>query len=440
MAQVRYIFNDEALSYQDGELFLESVRLRDIADAAGTPFFAYSSRSIVRQYDRLTAAFSNSGLDVLVCYAMKANSNQSILNTLVRAGAGVDVLSKGELVRALQSNVDPQKIVFGGVAKTPEEIKLALEANILQFNVDSEPELDLIASIASARGQRASVALRVNPDVGAGAHSKITTGRSEDKFGIPWRRIRNAYAHAAQLPSLEVRGVATHIGSQITELTAFERAFERVSDLVRELRRDGHEIRDVDLGGGLGIQYVHDEKPPNPDEYAALVVRHFGQLGCQIVLEPGRYLVGNAGVLVSEVLYVKQGDTKTFVIVDSAMNDLIRPTLYEAHHEIVPLHLSEGTQDAVTVDVVGGACEAGDYFAQNRKMPALQPGDLVAILSVGAYGAVQSSNYNTRPLSSEVMVNGPLWEEVRPRQTYEDLIGMDRLPSWLSTTQKTVNT
>ncbi len=417
--------------YRGGTLHAEGVDLAALAREVGTPFYCYSSATLTRHYQVFAGAFAD--VNALVCYAMKANSNQAVLTTLARLGAGMDVVSEGELRRARAAGVPGSRITFSGVGKTEREIALALETDILCFNVESEPELAAISRIASSRGATARISLRVNPDVDAKTHAKISTGKSENKFGIPITRARAVYAHAATLPGIKVTGVVMLIGSQITNLKPFDDAFALLADFVRELRADGHVIDHVDLGGGLGIPYHEGEDPDSyhPERYAAVVKKHANSLGCQLVFEPGRLIVGNAGVLVTQVLYVKDGDGKTFVIVDGAMNDLVRPTLYEAHHDVkLVREPSVGTLPLVA-DVVGPVCETGDYLALARTMPACHPGDLIAIMSAGAYGAVQAGTYNSRLLVPEVLVDGDRYAVVRPRTTYDELIGLDRLPDWL---------
>jgi diaminopimelate decarboxylase len=367
----------------------------------------------------------------LVCYAMKANSNQAVIKTLANLGAGADVVSEGELKRALAAGVPPDRIMFSGIGKTARELALAVDTGILCVNVESEPELDLLSSIAKAKGRSVNVSVRVNPDVDPRTHAKIATGKSENKFGIPISRAREVYAHAAKLPGIKVTGVDMHIGSQITVLEPFSDAFTLLKEFVSTLRADGHTISHVDLGGGLGIPYRDDnEPPPHPDAYADVVKRATRGLECTLIFEPGRLIVGNAGILVTRVLYVKRGDAKIFVIVDAAMNDLIRPTLYEAHHEIWPVAEASGARQIVA-DVVGPVCESGDFFALDRSMAGMRSGDLLAILSAGAYGAVQAGTYNTRPLVPEVLVRGSQWAVVRPRLEVDQLIALDRLPPWL---------
>jgi diaminopimelate decarboxylase len=372
-------------------------------------------------------------LPALVCYAMKANSNQAVLATLARAGAGMDVVSEGELRRARAVGVPAQKIIFSGVGKTRAEMALGLDEDILCFNVESEPELEVLSQVAASRGRTARIAIRVNPDVDARTHAKISTGKSEDKFGVAISRAREVYARARSLPGVIVTGVDMHIGSQIVDLQPFDDAFALLADFVGVLRADGHAIDHVDLGGGLGIPYRRDNQPPpNPEAYAEIVRRRTKMLGCAVVLEPGRLIVGNAGVLVTSVLYVKNGPGKTFVIVDAAMNDLIRPTLYDAHHEILPVMEAAPSARRLKVDVVGPICESGDYLAQNREIAEVAAGDLLAVMSAGAYGAVQSGTYNSRLLIAEVLVNGADYAIVRARPSYEDLIGLDKIPPWLA--------
>jgi diaminopimelate decarboxylase len=418
-------------AYRDGAMCAEDVELSAIARAVGTPFYCYSSATIERHYRVFSEAFAE--LPALVCYAMKANSNQAVLATLARAGAGMDVVSEGELRRARAVGVPAQKIIFSGVGKTRAEMALGLDEDILCFNVESEPELEVLSQVAASRGRTARIAIRVNPDVDARTHAKISTGKSEDKFGVAISRAREVYARARSLPGVIVTGVDMHIGSQIVDLQPFDDAFALLADFVGVLRADGHAIDHVDLGGGLGIPYRRDNQPPpNPEAYAEIVRRRTKMLGCAVVLEPGRLIVGNAGVLVTSVLYVKNGPGKTFVIVDAAMNDLIRPTLYDAHHEILPVMEAAPSARRLKVDVVGPICESGDYLAQNREIAEVAAGDLLAVMSAGAYGAVQSGTYNSRLLIAEVLVNGADYAIVRARPSYEDLIGLDKIPPWLA--------
>ena len=417
--------------YRDGALFAEEVDLARIAEEVGTPFYCYSTATIERHFRVFSDAFV--GARALVCYAMKANSNQAVLTTLARLGAGMDVVSEGELRRARAAGVPGAKIIFSGVGKTRAEMALGLDEDIRCFNVESEPELEALAEVAASRGRRARIAIRVNPDVDARTHAKISTGKSENKFGIPISRAREVYARARALPGIEVGGVDMHIGSQITELEPFDDAFALLADFVRQLRADGHAIDHVDLGGGLGIPYRFDnEPPPHPERYAEIVERRTRNLDCEVFFEPGRLIVGNAGVLVTTVIYVKRGEKSNFVIVDAAMNDLIRPTLYDAHHEIRPLRDSSPEGARFRADVVGPVCESGDYLALDRELPELRAGDRIAILSAGAYGAVQAGTYNSRLLIPEVMVKGGAFAVIRPRPTYDELIGLDKIPPWLA--------
>jgi diaminopimelate decarboxylase len=418
-------------AYRDGALHAEEVDLAAIADAVGTPFYCYSTATIERHYRVFSAAFAD--VRALVCYAMKANSNQAVLATLARLGAGMDVVSEGELRRARAAGVPGGKIIFSGVGKTRAEMALALDEDIRCFNVESEPELEALSEVAHSRGRRARIAIRVNPDVDAHTHAKISTGKSENKFGIPISRARAVFAHARTLPGVEIDGVDMHIGSQITELSPFDDAFALLADFVRQLRGDGHAIGHVDLGGGLGIPYRFDQEPPPlPERYAEIVARRTRDLDCEVFLEPGRLIVGNAGVLVSTVIYVKRGENKNFVIVDAAMNDLVRPTLYEAHHEIWPLREPSRRGPRLRADVVGPVCESGDYLALDRDLPEPAAGDRIAILSAGAYGAVQAGTYNSRPLVPEVLVRGGDFAVIRPRLGYAELIGLDKIPPWLA--------
>jgi diaminopimelate decarboxylase len=417
-------------AYRDGVLHAEAVNLASLAQEVGTPFYCYSTATLERHYRVFAGAFTD--VPSLVCYAVKANSNQAVIATLAKLGAGADVVSGGELKRALAAGVPRDKIMFSGIGKTAAELALALDENILCVNVESEPELELLSALAAGKGRTANVSVRVNPDVDAKTHAKIATGRSENKFGIPISRARAVYAHAAKLPGLRVVGVDMHIGSQITELSPFDDAFALLSDFVRQLRTDGHTISHVDLGGGLGIPYREDnDPPPDPSAYAAVVKRATRGLDCKLIFEPGRLIVGNAGILVTRVLYLKRGEAKTFVIVDAAMNDLIRPTLYEAHHEIQPVGEPPPGVGRILADVVGPVCESGDFLALGRDMAEPWPGDLLAVMTAGAYGAVQSGTYNTRPLVPEVLVRDGEWALVRPRLEADQLISLDKLPAWL---------
>jgi diaminopimelate decarboxylase len=415
-------------AYKDGVLHAEDVNLQALAEEVGTPFYCYSTATLERHFRVMDGAFKDT--DHLLCYAMKANSNQAVIKTMAALGAGMDVVSEGELRRALAAGVPARKIVFSGVGKTAKEMAYALREGIACFNVESEPELELLSTVAQRVGQRASISIRVNPDVDAKTHAKISTGKADNKFGITYLRASEVYARAAALPNIDVTGVDMHIGSQITELAPFEQAFKLMGELVVRLKTEGHNIRHVDLGGGLGVPYRGDNDiPPHPDEYAAMVKRTLGHLGLKYMMEPGRMIVGNAGIMVSRVIYMKENEGKTFVVQDGAMNDLIRPTLYDAYHEILAVEESRN-ETAQEADVVGPVCETGDYFAKSRRLPKLQQGDLIAIMTAGAYGAVQSGTYNTRPLIPEILVKDDQFAIVRPRQTYEELIGLDRLAPW----------
>ena len=415
--------------YRDGILHAEDVSLREIADAVGTPFYCYSTATLERHYRVFSEAFA--GTDFMLCYSIKANSNQAVLKTLGDLGAGMDIVSGGELRRAIAAGVPGSRIVFSGVGKSAAEMAAALDEDILCFNVESEAELELLDRIAGEKGKVASVSLRINPDVDARTHRKISTGKAEDKFGISWTRAEAAYARAGELANIRPCGIDMHIGSQVTQLEPFEQAFTLMAELVARLRAAGHEIEHVDLGGGLGIPYRGtNDVPPHPDEYAAVVKKTVGGLGCRLLFEPGRMIAGNAGILVARVLYTKPGDAKSFTIVDAAMNDLIRPTLYDAFHEVVPVaEPADGAETKVT-DVVGPVCETGDFLARDYHLPDLAAGDLIAILSAGAYGAVQSGTYNTRPLVPEVLVKGGSYAVVRARPPIEDLIGLDSYAPW----------
>ena len=417
-------------AYRNGVLHAEDVDLRELADAVGTPFYCYATATLERHYRVFAEAFAD--VDALVCYAMKANSNQAVIATLARLGAGADVVSEGELLRARAAGIPPEKIMFSGVGKTERELALAVEQGILCVNVESEPELELLAAIGAQKGRATDISIRVNPDIDPKTHAKIATGKAENKFGIPISRAREVYARAAKLKGVRVTGVDMHIGSQITELDPFSDAFALLAGFVRELRADGHVIRHVDLGGGLGIPYREDnEPPPDPSAYAAVVKRATRDLDCQLIFEPGRLIVGNAGILVTRVLYVKRGEAKTFVIVDAGMNDLVRPTLYDAHHDLRPVKEAPVGAPRLIADLVGPVCESGDFIAQDRPMTEPKAGDLVAIMSAGAYGAVQASTYNTRALVPEVLVRKGEWALVRPRVSVQELIALDRMPAWL---------
>src|SRR5260370_11214269 len=409
--------------YRNGVLHAEAVNRAELAAAVGTPFYCYSTATLERHYRVFSEAFA--GEKVMVGYAMKANSNQSVLRTLAKLGAGADVVSGGELKRASAAGIPPEKILFSGIGKTEPELRAALDADLLCINIESEPEREWLSRLASETGRPARISVRVNPDVDSGSHAKISTGKSENKFGIPLARARAVYAHAAKLPGIEITGADMHIGSQIIDLGRMETAFRILAEFVQTLRADGHTISHVDFGGGLGIPYYMDrEAPPAPAAYAAMVKRVTHNLGCTLMFEPGRMIVGNAGILVARVIYVKPGDAKNFVIIDAAMNDLIRPTLYEAHHDILPVRQAAAGARSIVADVVGPVCETGDYLALDRKLPEPKAGDLLAIMTAGAYGAVQSGSYNTRALVPEVLVKDDQYAVVRPRVEAEPLIPM----------------
>ncbi|MEM7068426.1 MAG: diaminopimelate decarboxylase [Pseudomonadota bacterium] len=416
--------------YINGILHAEDVALTKISASVGTPFYCYSTATLERHYTVFANAFAD--IDAKVCYALKANSNQAVIATLARLGSGADVVSVGELKRALAAGIPPEKIMFSGVGKTADEIDQALAAGIFCFNVESVPELRVLSERATQMGVDAPVSLRINPDVDAKTHEKISTGKAGDKFGIPWVDAVKTYELAASLPGIAINGIDMHIGSQIENLEPFDEAFSRLGDLITTLRADGHTIAHVDLGGGLGIPYRNDNNPPpEPDAYAQVVKKHVRELDCEVAFEPGRMIAGNAGILVGEVIFVKETEGKTFIIGNTAMNDLIRPTLYEAWHEVRPVNEETMQLPPIKGDLVGPVCESGDFIAKDRNLPALKPGDLYAIGSAGAYGAVQSGTYNTRALVPEVLVNGDEFHVVRPRLEVNDLIAMDSLPDWL---------
>lgn len=416
--------------YRDGALHAEDVPVAEIAAAVGTPFYVYSSATLLRHFGLFEEALD--GLDHTICFAMKSLSNQAILTLLARRGAGMDVVSEGEYRRARAAGVPGERIVFSGVGKTRDEMRAALEGGIRQFNVESEPEMRALSEVATALGKVAPITIRVNPDVDAKTHAKIATGKSENKFGIPIAKARAVYAEAASLPGLDVVGIDVHIGSQLTELAPFEAAYRKVADLTEQLREDGHDIRRLDLGGGLGIPYARsNEAPPLPLDYGALIKRTVGHLGCEVEIEPGRLISGNAGLMVSKVIYIKEGEGRNFLILDGAMNDLIRPAMYEAHHDIVPVTEAESGVEQTPYDIVGPVCETGDTFAKARNMPPLREGELVAFRSAGAYGAVMASEYNSRPLIPEVLVQGDQFAVIRPRPTFDEMIARDTIPEWL---------
>ena len=417
-------------AYRNGVLHAEAVSLDTLAAKVGTPFYCYSTATLERHYSVFADAFAD--VNALICYAMMAISNQAVIRTLAKLGAGADVVSGGELMRARAAGIPADKIMFSGLGKTAAEMALAIDEGILCINVESEPELELLSQIATSKGKTAHISVRVNPDVDAKTHHKIATGKAENKFGIPISRAREVYANAAKLPGLKVAGVDMHIGSQITDLDPFGNAFALLADFVRELRADGHTISHVDLGGGLGIPYRDDnEPPPLPDAYADVVKRATRDLDCRLIFEPGRLIVGNAGILVTRVLFVKHGEARNFVVVDAAMNDLIRPTLYEAYHQVWPVDEKPTSGRRIKADVVGPVCESGDFLALDREMAEPVAGALLAIMTAGAYGAVQAGTYNTRALVPEVLVKGADWAVVRPRLEVDQLIALDRLPDWL---------
>jgi len=409
-------------TYKDNQLFAEDVAVSDLAARLGTPLYIYSARTLRRHYRVLSEAFK--GTDHLICFAMKALSNLSILKLFGDLGAGFDIVSVGELMRCLRAGADPGKIVFSGVGKIDEEIEAALKAKILMINVESRPELHRVSAVAQRIGLQAPVSLRVNPDLDPGTHPHISTGHRDSKFGIPLSQVAEYYAEARSLKNLELAGLSTHIGSQITETAPFAEAGEKVAKIVNDLRADGIALKYLDLGGGLGIPY--QEEPPSPAQYSAALLGPLRNIGLKIIIEPGRVLVGNAGILVTKVLYVKETDVKRFIVVDGAMNDLIRPVLYEAYHDIVPVARRAST-DRQTADVVGPVCESGDFFARERDLPALDSGDLIAVMSAGAYGFVMASNYNSRPRAAEVLVNGAEAHVIRDRDNFEDIIRNEKI-------------
>ena len=416
--------------YRDGILHAEDVPVPEIAAAVGTPFYAYSSATLTRHFQVFEEALN--GLPHLICYAMKSNSNQAVIRHMASLGAGMDVVSGGEYLRAKAAGIPGDRIVFSGVGKTADEMRMALEGGIRQFNVESEPEMHRLSQVAVSVGKIVPITVRVNPDVDAKTHAKIATGKSENKFGIPISKAREVYALAASLPGLQVIGIDVHIGSQLTDLEPFEIAYQKVAELTHTLRADGHEITRLDLGGGLGIPYARSNTaPPLPLEYGEVIKRTVGDLGCEIEIEPGRLISGNAGILVAKTIYVKQGDGRNFLILDAAMNDLIRPAMYEAWHDIVPVAEPPAGAEQAPIDIVGPVCESGDTFAKQRPMPELAEDDLVAFRSAGAYGAVMSSEYNTRPLIPEVLVNGDQFAVIRTRPTFDEIINRDTNPEWL---------
>jgi diaminopimelate decarboxylase len=415
--------------YKNGILHAEDVPLTTLAQAVGTPFYCYSTATLTRHYRVFASALPK---DSLIAFSVKANGNLAVVKTLGQLGAGADVVSGGELKKALAAGIPAERIVFSGVGKTREEMRLALETGIYQFNVEGEPELRALSEVAANMGRTAPITIRVNPDVDAKTHAKITTGTYESKFGVPWSRARSVYAEAAKLPGIEVVGVDVHIGSQITELAPFRAAFRRVADLITELRADGHRIARADLGGGLGVPYrLAKDPPPDPDAYGDVIAEATKGLDVQLIFEPGRLIAANAGILVARVLYVKPGESKSFLVLDAGMNDLLRPALYDAHHDILPVVAPDPKTPNRRYDVVGPVCETADLFARDRDLPEAEGNDLMAIMTAGAYGAVMASAYNARPPAPEVLVNGREWFVVRPRLTLEALIALDRVPGWL---------
>jgi diaminopimelate decarboxylase len=417
-------------AYQNGVLHAENVNLSALADEVGTPFYCYSTATLERHYRVFADAFAST--DPLICYAIKANSNIAVLRTLGRLGAGMDVVSEGELRRARAAGVPGERIVFSGVGKTKPEMAYALDEGIFAFNVESEAELRALSEVAASRGRQARIAFRVNPDVDAKTHHKISTGRAGDKFGVPWETAPTLYDLARTLPGIRAEGVHMHIGSQITDLTPFGNAFALIAQLVGTLREAGHTISFVNVGGGLGIPYREQQIPPRPEPYADMVRERLGHLGCRFLFEPGRMIAGNAGILVTRIIYTKVTGAKRFLIVDAAMNDLIRPTLYDAHHDILPVSENRADAPLTPQDVVGPICESSDFLAKDRAMPPLAAGDLMAIMTAGAYGAAQSSAYNSRLLVPEVLVKGQEWGIIRPRPTYEEMLRAERMPAWLA--------
>ena len=417
-------------TYKDGALFAEDVAISEIAEAVGTPFYCYSTATLTRHFSAMDEALVSAGLtDRLICYSVKANSNIAVINHLAKLGAGADIVSQGEMLRALKAGIAPEKIVFSGVGKTADEMRAALEAGILQFHVESLSEIDMLASIASSMGKTADIALRVNPDVDAGTHEKISTGKAENKFGIAWEDAEAGFAHARALDGVEACAIDIHIGSQITDLTPFRVAFEKVAGLLARLRADGHTITRLDLGGGLGVPYRRgNDTPPDPQAYAQMIAETLGDSGCTIMLEPGRLIAANAGILVTSVIRSKQGQAKNFMIVDAAMTELMRPTLYGAHHDIKPVLETDAAE--LVWDVVGPVCESGDFLGQDRKLPTLKEGALLSVFAAGAYGAVLGSAYNTRPAAPEIMVDGDRFAIVRSRPDYAAMLAGENLPDW----------
>jgi diaminopimelate decarboxylase len=416
--------------YRNSQLFAEDVPVDEIAASVGTPVYIYSTATLVRHFGLFDQALA--GMPHLVCFAMKSLSNVAVLRVLGQAGAGIDVVSIGEYLRAKAAGIPGERIVFSGVAKSREEMRIALEGGIRQFNVESEPEMETLSAVATSMGLEAPITIRVNPDVDAKTHAKIATGKSKNKFGIPIAKARAVYARAAALPGIRVVGIDVHIGSQLTDLEPFRLAYRKVAALTEDLRADGHQIDRLDLGGGLGIPYERSNAaPPLPEDYGQMIAEEVGHLGCEIEIEPGRLIAGNAGLMVSEIVYVKEGEGRDFLILDAAMNDLVRPAMYDAHHDIVPVVEAKAGAEQRAYDFVGGICETGDTFARGRMMPPVKAGDLVAFRSAGAYGAVMASEYNSRPLIPEVLVDGDRWAVIRRRPSYDEMIARDIIPDWL---------
>jgi diaminopimelate decarboxylase len=417
--------------YQDGEMFAEEVAIARIAEQVGTPFYCYSTATLTRHFKVLQEALT--GLDATICFAVKANSNIAVIRTFGLLGAGADVVSEGEMRRALAAGIPPERIVFSGVGKTRAELRAALDLGILQINVESEPELRLLNDLATERGKKAVIGIRVNPDIDAHTHAKITTGRKENKFGIEWERAPSLLKEAQGMAGIKLASIAMHIGSQLTELTPFRAAFQRLRELALRMRQEGVSVERLDLGGGLGVPYDQDsnEVPPLPAEYGQLIKEHFGDLGCALLLEPGRLLVGNAGTLIAQVLFIKHGGSRQFVICDAAMNDLVRPAMYDAHHDIRPVRQPATGAKYAPADVVGPVCETGDTFAKQRSLPPLHEGDLIAFATAGAYGATMASTYNSRPLVPEVLVKGDQFAVVRARPSFEQMFSLESVPEWV---------
>ena len=412
-------------NYKNKTLFAENTSISKIASQIGTPFYCYSHATISRHYKVFSEAFKKT--PTTVCFAVKSNSNLTVLNILAKLGAGADTVSEGEIRRSIKAGIPAKKIVFSGVGKTKDEMRYALSVGIGQFNIESFEELDDLNEVAIKMGLKAPVTFRVNPDIEAGTHDKISTGRKTDKFGVAWDKSIEIYKQAKEMQGINVIGIACHIGSQLTSLDPFKDAFKKLVTMIEELKENGHNIKTIDLGGGLGIPYESNtEPPPAPKDYADMIVETIKHLGCELILEPGRLIVGNAGILVSKVIRTKDTDHKNFVIIDAAMNDLARPSLYGAYHEIIPVKEPKDTKTK-TIDLVGPICETGDTFGKDYELPPLKADDLIAMRSAGAYGAVMSSTYNSRLLVPEVLVKGDQYTVIRPRQTYDELLGLDRI-------------